>query len=93
MPDMKDHPDTIRFLFKGIKTSDVDFDVQDAVDKLIRWGMIEVGPDGRMVARRPETVIAALRSRLEKQAAVVKCLEEKGLKEVSSPVYLDQMDR
>ncbi len=27
MPDEKDHPDAIRFVFKGIKTNDVDFDV------------------------------------------------------------------
>jgi hypothetical protein len=31
MLDMKDHPDRIRFLFKGIKTNDVDFDVLGSV--------------------------------------------------------------
>jgi hypothetical protein len=40
---------------------DVDFDVQDAVEKLIRRGMVDVGPDGRLTAKSPEKVIEALR--------------------------------
>lgn len=43
---------------------DVDFDVADAVDKLIRWEMLDVEADGRLTARRPEHVIAALKERL-----------------------------
>lgn len=41
---------------------DVDFDVQDAVEKLIRHGMVDVGGDGRLTARNPERVIAALQA-------------------------------
>jgi len=40
---------------------DVDFDVSDAVDKLIHWGMIDVQSDGRLTARPPERVLARLR--------------------------------
>lgn len=40
---------------------DVDFDVQDAVEKLIRRGMVDVGPDGRLTAKSPGKVIEALR--------------------------------
>jgi hypothetical protein len=40
---------------------DVDFDVSDAVDKLIHWGMIDVQNDGRLTARSPEKVLARLR--------------------------------
>jgi len=43
---------------------DVDFDVADAVDKLIRWEMLDVEADGRLTARRPEQVIEALKERL-----------------------------
>jgi len=43
---------------------DVDFDVADAVDKLIRWEMLDVQSDGRLTARSPERVIEALRERL-----------------------------
>jgi hypothetical protein len=39
---------------------DVDFDVSDAVDKLIRWGMIDVQNDGRLTARAPDRVLAKL---------------------------------
>jgi hypothetical protein len=39
---------------------DVDFDVQDAVEKLIRLGLVDVGGDGRLTARSPERVIASL---------------------------------
>lgn len=39
---------------------DVDFDAHDAVDKLIRLGMIDVGGDGRLTARSPQRVVAAL---------------------------------
>jgi len=41
---------------------DVDFDVHDAVDKLLRRGMIGVERDGRLTARRPERVIERLKS-------------------------------
>jgi hypothetical protein len=40
---------------------DVDFDVSDAVDKLIHWGMIDVERDGRLTARSPERVLARLK--------------------------------
>ena len=44
---------------------DVDFDVADAVDKLIRWQMLDVQSDGRLTARSPERVIEALERRNE----------------------------
>ena len=40
---------------------DVDFDVSDAVDKLIRWQMVDVQNDGRLTARHPQQIIEALR--------------------------------
>lgn len=40
---------------------DIDFDVEDALDKMIRWGIVEVQSDGRLCARSPEAVTAALR--------------------------------
>jgi hypothetical protein len=39
---------------------DVDFDVHDAVDKMIQWQMVDVQADGRLTARKPAAVIAAL---------------------------------
>ncbi|MCE9606059.1 MAG: DUF3754 domain-containing protein [Planctomycetia bacterium] len=44
---------------------DVDFDVSDAVDKLIRWEMLDVQSDGRLTARSAGLVIEALQERLE----------------------------
>lgn len=43
---------------------DVDFDVADAVDKLIRWQLVDVQHDGRLTARSPQRIIAGLRERL-----------------------------
>ncbi|MGC3972627.1 MAG: hypothetical protein QM775_36370 [Pirellulales bacterium] len=43
---------------------DVDFDVSDAVDKMIRWRMVDVQYDGRLTARKPEQIVAALREHL-----------------------------
>lgn len=40
---------------------DVDFDVEDALDKLLRWGMVDVQSDGRLTPRAIESVIAKLR--------------------------------
>jgi hypothetical protein len=40
---------------------DVDFDVHDAVEKLIRRGMIDVGPDGRLTTKPIVKVIETLR--------------------------------
>jgi hypothetical protein len=40
---------------------DVDFDVEDALDKMIRWGIVDVQSDGRLTPRSPEAVISALR--------------------------------
>lgn len=42
---------------------DVDFDVSDAVDKMIRWGMLDVQSDGRLTARSAEKVKASLAAR------------------------------
>ncbi|MBL9081028.1 MAG: DUF3754 domain-containing protein [Planctomycetales bacterium] len=43
---------------------DVDFDVADAVDKMIRWRMVDVQFDGRLTARKPEDVAESLREHL-----------------------------
>lgn len=40
---------------------DVDFDVEDALDKMIRWGIVDVQSDGRITPRSPDAVIAGLR--------------------------------
>jgi hypothetical protein len=45
---------------------DVDFDVEDALDKMIRWGIVDVQADGKIAARSPEATIAALRRSIEK---------------------------
>ena len=47
---------------------DVDFDVSDAVDKLIRWQLLDVQSDGRLTARHPEQIIESLRERLNESA-------------------------
>ena len=43
---------------------DVDFDVGDALDKLIRWGLVDVQADGRLTARDPERIVSGLEDRL-----------------------------
>ena len=47
---------------------DVDFDVSDAVDKLIRWQFLDVQNDGRLTARNPERIIDSLREQLNDSA-------------------------